>query len=1134
MVHLNLHTEYSLLSGAGKISDYINTAKQQGMKAVAITDTCNMFGVIEFYRKCLEAGIKPVIGCQLYIGSGILYPLTLLCENNTGYKNLLKLVSAACTQKTALNEKPSVTARQLKQYHEGLICLSGGISGQISQLVYNSNYMQAKSLAAEYKEIFGENNYFIEVQKFSEADGRAEKLLKFAGETNTKVCATNDVHYLTERDAQTREILLNIANSFKPNSPVPDNQHFFKSEREMLEIFSDCPECVEITDRIAERCNVDIKLEGNSFLPKFDCPVSDHFEYLKKLSYDGLCRRYGKPTEQAEKRLEYELSVIGKMGFTDYFLIVADFVGYARNQDIPVGVGRGSGAGSLAAYCLEITDIDPLEYNLLFERFLNPDRVTMPDFDIDFCIKGRQKVIDYVINKYGSDKASLICTFVTLGAKQSIKYTAKQQGLPLEFAEKTAAAVNSALSIAENISDNDKFKDIYFSDDKAKQLIDDSKKIEGFPRNISLHAAGVVIAPTPLTDYVPLILNNGQISTQYTMKDLEKLGLLKIDFLGLKNLTLIHECELEVRKKIPDFDISKVSIDDMPTFISLQQGQTEGVFQFESEGITNLLVNICPKSIDDMMLALALYRPGPMKSISTFLKNKRNPENIKYKIPQLEPILRETYGCIVYQEQVMQICRELAGFSYMRADGVRYAMSKKQSFKLESERHAFVYGDPDGKDPCRGCTENGIDEKLANELFDEMYSFSKYAYNKSHAVSYAYTAYRTAYLKTHFYNEYICVLMNNSCGEDMNRFYEYAGDCRKRGVKILPPDINKSGEKFCCERDGFNKDCIRFSLLGVKGVGELFAKTVISEREKGNFKNLFDFCKRMAKYERREFLNPRIIEGMIKSGLFDGLEDGLNRRQMLEIYREIINSVMFRRNGNIEGQIDMFGTVFSAPESTQPHIEPMEEFPAETLLEFEKETLGIYISAHPLDNLFCICNALDCKNISEIALKNGEIKICGKITQVRPYEDRSGRTMAFVTIEDKTGKCEAIAFSDCFEKYARFLRKGEFVLLLGGMSARAGQQPKFIVKAAVSAQGLQNGIKSKSLAVQIDETDKNQLEEVRSMFRKFSNPNGKGNCYVFFKNRRKLMQMNNTKITLTAEIIQKFAEIFGAENVKFI
>ncbi len=1131
MVHLNLHTEYSLLSGAGKTSDYINMAKRQGMKAIAITDTNNMFGVIEFYQKCLEAGIKPIIGCQLYTGSGILYPLTLICKNNMGYKNLLKLVSIACTEKA---ENPSITTEQLKQYHDGLICLSGGAMGQIADLVYNSNYMQAKNLVSLYKEIFGDDNYFIEIQRFSKADNNVRKLMEFAKETNTKVCATNDVHYLCPQDAPTREILLHIANAFKPNSSVLDNQHFFKSESEMLELFSDFPECVNATDEIGERCNVEIKLNGNSFLPKFDCPFSDCFEYLKKLSFAGLEKRYNRPTQQAVKRLEYELSVIGKMGFTDYFLIVADFVGYAKKQDIPVGVGRGSGAGSLVAYCLEITDIDPLKYNLLFERFLNPNRVTMPDFDIDFCIKGRQKVIDYVINKYGKDKASLIGTFVTIGAKQAIKYTAKEQGLPPQFADSIAIAINPMLTIDENIQDNDRFKQIYFSDDKAKHLVDDAKKIEGFPRNTSLHAAGVVIAPTPLVDHVPLTLNNNQISTQYTMKDLEKLGLLKIDFLGLKNLTLIHECELEVRKKISDFDISKIPIDDKQTFVSLQQGQTEGVFQFESEGITNLLVNICPKSIEDMMLALALYRPGPMKSISIFLKNKKNPQNIQYKIPQLEPILKETYGCIVYQEQVMQICRQLAGFSYMRADGVRYAMSKKQSLKLESERHAFVYGDPYGKDPCKGCVDNGIDEKKANALFDEMYSFSKYAYNKSHAVSYAYTAYRTAYLKTHFYNEYICVLMNNSCTEDTKRFIEYAGDCRKRGITILPPSINKSMAEFCLEQDNDKKNNIRFALLGIKGIGENFAKIIINDRAKnGEFKNLFDFCGRMAKYERREFLNPKVIEGMIKSGLFDSMEGGLNRRQMIECHKEIINSVMFRRNGNIEGQIDMFGTVFSSPETSQPYVEWVEEFSKETLLEFEKEMLGIYISSHPLDNLFCICNALDCKNINEISAGK-EIKICGKLTQVRPYEDKNGRQMAFITIEDKTGKCEAIVFSESFEKYARFLRKGEFVLLMGGMSAKGSQPPKFIVKAVVSAQGLFGGIKSKSLAVRIDETNKSKIENVKTMFRKFSDSNGRSNCYVFFKQSRKLMQMNNAKISTTPEILKQFVDAFGADNVKFI
>ncbi len=842
-VHLHVHSEYSLLDGACRIKELVRRVKELGQTACAITDHGNMFGTVMFYTECIEAGIKPVIGCEVYVApfsrkdkfgrnDNPPFHLILLCENQQGYKNLLKLVSLGYTE--GFYNRPRVDLELLEKYHEGLICLSGCLAGEIPRKLSAGDYDGAKNTALRYQQIFGRDNYFLEIQNhlFMDEQRIIPYLIRLSQDTGIPLAATNDAHYIRREDSEAQKILVCINTGERINSPsrmqFPTNEFYIKSETEMLELFPNCNEAVYNTAAIAERCSVSLDF-GKTKLPYFHIEgVNDNEAYLREMCRKGLLEKYGTGNKEAEQRLEHELSVITSMGYTDYYLIVWDFIRYAKTHDIPVGCGRGSGAGSLAAYCIGITGIDPIRYDLIFERFLNPERVSMPDFDIDFCVEGRQRVINYVVNKYGADNVAQIISFGTMASKAAIKDAARAMGLPYHTGDMLTKDIPQGMKLSEALKSVASLKNKYNSDPEIRELIDTAVKIEGMPRNVMTHAAGVVITKDPVVEYVPLYQREGMVETQYEKNALEKLGLLKIDMLGLRNLTVIDKCQKQIRSRLPDFDVSKVPLDDPGVYEMLSEGNTVGVFQLESKGITARLRQLHPDCIDDLIAMLSLYRPGPMDSIPVYIRNRHDPSLVTYKHPLLEGILKKTYGCIIYQEQVMQVFRTLAGYSFGRADIVRRSMSKKNHEMLENERKAFIYGE---EGQCIGCVANGIDEKTANELFDDMTSFASYAFNKSHAAAYANISYQTAYLKYHFYKEYMSALMSVTLSEGVDKLSAYMNDCKRTGVKILPIDINRSTRSFIAEAEG-----IRFSLLAVRCLGEGAVNAIVNEREQnGNY-----------------------------------------------------------------------------------------------------------------------------------------------------------------------------------------------------------------------------------------------------------------------------------------------------------
>ena len=840
-VNLHVHSEYSLLDGACRIKNLIQRVKELGQTAVAVTDHGNMYGAVEFYKEAKKEGIKPIIGCEVYVAprtrfdrepklDSSPYHLILLCKNNTGYQNLVKLVSIANLE--GFYNKPRVDLELLKKYSDGLICMSACLAGEVPRRLTEGNYTEAVNVAKRYINIFGKDNFYIEVQNHRIGDEIKilPNLYRLANELDIPLAATNDSHYIYQSDAKMQKVLLCIQINKtldEPNGMEFENDEFYlKSADEMEKLFKGHTEAVVNTVKIADRCNVEFEF-GKIKLPKFNIEgVTDNNKYFRKLCYDGMYRIYGKsPDKIVADRMEYELSVISKMGYTDYYLIVWDFIRYAKSNNIPVGPGRGSGAGSLCAYCIGITDIDPIKYNLLFERFLNPERVSMPDFDIDFCIEGRQKVKDYVIQKYGADKVSEIIAFDTMKARAAIRDVGRVMGVSYQLCDKTAKLVDSRNTLSESMEESEDLKYIYNSDKAVHELIDMAKQLEGMPRHASTHAAGVVISAVPISDIVPLQRNDDTVVTQYTMGILESLGLLKMDFLGLRNLTVIRDCQNQIRKTNPDFDISKVPIDDKNVFNMLSKGDTTGVFQFESDGMRQKLIELRPEKLEDLIAVLSLYRPGPMKSIPVYAANKRNPDKIVYKHEILRDILSETYGCIVYQEQVMEICRKMAGYSYGRADIVRRAMAKKKHDVMLQERENFV----------SGSIKNGVSEKIANEIFDEMVSFASYAFNKSHAAAYSYLAYQTAYLKCYYFKEYMSSLMS-SVMSTTSKLLEYISECRQNGVEVINPDVNKSESGFAC-----NDNKIYFGLQAVKNCGKGLVDRIVSEREaNGRYTDVYD------------------------------------------------------------------------------------------------------------------------------------------------------------------------------------------------------------------------------------------------------------------------------------------------------
>ncbi len=909
--HLHVHSEYSLLDGACRVPELVARAKELGQDSLALTDHGVMYGAVAFYKACRAAGVKPILGVEAYIAAGSRldkagplanerHHLVLLCENNEGYANLMKLVSLSFTE--GFYRKPRMDREILRKYSKGLIALSGCLAGDIPSALMDGNYEKAKACALEYLDIFGEGNFFIEVQDHSmpeEAQIRAQ-LIRLSRETGIPMVCTNDTHYLRQEDARTQKILLCIQTNHtlkeETGMDLRTEEFYLKSEDQMRDLFGDIPEALENTQRIAERCNVELEF-GVTKLPHFEIPKDNpyglteadpHAAYLRAMAEEGLVRRYGDdpPTEYRE-RLDYELSVVDRMGYTDYYLIVHDFVAYAKRQGIPVGPGRGSGAGSIAAYCVGITDVDPMKYDLLFERFLNPERVSMPDFDIDFCYERRGEVIDYVIRKYGADHVAQIVTFGTLAAKQAVRDVGRVLEIPFSKVDSVNRLIPWPLShdLERAVKITKELNDLYENDPEVKVLIDNALKIQGMPRHTSTHAAGVVITADPVDAYVPLSVKDGTTVTQYTMTELEELGLLKMDFLGLRTLTVIQDCEELVRRKEPDFSVKTIPEDDPATFAMLGKGETEGVFQFESSGLKSVMIRFQPEKLEDLIAITSLYRPGPMDSIPTYIRNRHNPSLVTYVTPELKDILDVTYGCMVYQEQVMQVCRKLAGYTYGHADIVRRAMSKKKHKVMEEERVNFV----------SGCRENGIAEDAANKIFDEMISFASYAFNKSHAAAYATLAYQTAYLKCHYPAEFLACQIT-SVLDWTDKVVEYIAECRRLGIEVVPPHVNTSEARFAIS-DGK----VLFGLLAVKGLGRNFIADIVSERERsGPYTSFYSFLKRI---HGRNF-NRKAVESLIKCGALDGLD--LNRRQMITVLPEMLAGLDSDRRKNVEGQIGFF------------------------------------------------------------------------------------------------------------------------------------------------------------------------------------------------------------------------------------
>ncbi len=1066
--HLHLHTEYSLLDGACRIKKLIPRVKELGQTAVAITDHGAMYGVIDFYREANKYGIKPVIGCEVYVANRSRhskehmmdwsYHLVLLCENNTGYKNLIKLVSAGFTE--GFYKKPRIDKELLRRHHEGLIALSACLAGEIPRFLTQNDYDSAKKSALEYLDIFGEGNYFIEIQDHGYTDQKRilPNLIKLSKETGIPLVATNDCHYINKDDAKMQNVLMCIGTNHtvnEENDMAFETEEFYvKSEEEMREVFSYVPEAIENTQKIADRCNMTFDF-GHTKLPAFKVPDGrDNVEYFESMCKEGLYRRYGdNPSQELWDRLNYELGVIERMGYVNYYLIVHDFINYAKSVGIPVGPGRGSGAGSICAYCVGITDIDPIKYHLLFERFLNPERVSMPDFDIDFCYERRQEVIDYVNRKYGEDHVAQIITFGTLAARAAIRDVGRALGMPYQDVDKVAKLVPTDLhmTIEKALTVSPDLKALYDTDPKIYELIDTARRVEGMPRHSSVHAAGVVIAPEPVTEFVPVAKPDESVVTQFTMTTLEELGLLKMDFLGLRNLTAISDCEKAVRKRIPDFDISKVPDDDPKVYEMLTKGLAQGVFQFESAGMRSVLVGLGPKSIEDLTAVISLYRPGPMDSIPKYLENSHHPEKVTYKTPLLKPILDVTYGCIVYQEQVMEIVRKLAGYSYGRADLVRRAMSKKKLDVMAQEREYFVHGkfDENGNLELPGAVRNGVPEKIANEIFDEMSSFASYAFNKSHAAAYATVAYRTAYLKCHFPGEYMAAQLS-SVLDNTDKVIEYIGECQKMGLKVLGPDVNKSESGFIWDGEG-----VRFGLLAVKNLGRGIIRDIVNERNmNGKYKGFTDFCKRA--YGRE--LNKRTLESLIKCGALDCFS--VNRRQMLSGYEGILSAIDSEKKSNLSGQMSLFGG-FTEEVEEKDNLHNVAEYSLREILNMEKETTGLYLSGHPMNEYSAIIDKIGASKVLEIKRMNSDevgekrVRLCGIVLGKKTKTTKSNDMMAFVTMEDTTGSLEALVFPKVLAEYGGIINVNEAVVVEARISSREDEETKLVAERFLTVEQAQ-------------------------------------------------------------------------------
>ena len=1143
--HLHVHTEYSLLDGSNKINEYVSRVKELGMKSAAITDHGVMFGCIDFYKAAKAAGIKPILGCEVYVAPGSrfdkekgkeedrYYHLVLLAETQEGYQNLIKIVSYGFVD--GFYYKPRVDMELLEQYHEGIIALSACLAGEVARNLARGFYEEGKEAALRYEKIFGKGNFFLELRDHGIPEQRQvnHELIRMSRETGIELVATNDVHYTYSSDAEAHDILLCVqtGKSLKDENRMryEGGQYYVKSEEEMRRLFPYAPEAIENTGKIAERCNVEIEF-GVTKLPKFDVPDGyTAWEYLNKLCFEGLDKRYTDNKEELKKRLNYELGVIKDMGYVDYFLIVWDFIRYAREHGIMVGPGRGSAAGSLVSYTLGITKLDPIKYDLLFERFLNPERVSMPDIDVDFCFERRQEVIDYVVEKYGKDQVVQIVTFGTMAARGVIKDVGRVMDVPYVQCDTIAKMIPQELNITidKAMKANPELKKIYETDETVRKLIDMSRRLEGLPRHTSMHAAGVVISQKPVMEYVPLSRgSDGSLVTQFTMTTLEELGLLKMDFLGLRTLTVIQNAEKLVRRdKGIELDMDKIDYEDKKVYGMLGAGKTEGVFQLESTGMKNFMKELKPGNLEDIIAGLSLYRPGPMDFIPQYIKGKNNPDEIHYDCPELEPILKATYGCIVYQEQVMQIVRSLGGYTLGRSDLVRRAMSKKKASVMEKERQNFVYG----KEGVPGCIHRGISEKTANKIYDDMIDFAKYAFNKSHAAAYAVVSYQTAFLKYYYPVEYMAALMT-SVIHNPSKVAEYILSSRKMQIEILPPDINFGESEFSADHGA-----IRYGLSAIKSLGAPMIRAIVEERnENGKYQSLRDFIERMSGRE----LNKRAIEYLIKAGALDQVAG--NRRQKLMVYAEIVDAVNQEKKNAMTGQMSLFDLISDEEkEAYEIQMPKVEEYSKEELLSFEKEVLGVYISGHPLEEYEerwrknITARTVDFQIDEELGTskaRDGEIAVIGGIITNKTVKyTRNNKVMAFLTIEDLVGTVEVVVFPNDYEKNVQKMEEDSKVFIRGKVQGDADKASKLICEKIYSFDDV-----PKELWVQF-ETKEDYLTEENEFLKLLSGSRGTDRVIIYVRTPKSIKYLGIEKSVKINEILLgKLYEKYGMDNVKVV
>lgn len=1146
-VHLHVHSEYSLLDGACRIGKLMDRVRELGQTAVALTDHGVMYGVIDFYKAAVAAGIKPIIGCEVYVAPRSMSDrvhgidneanhLVLLCENMTGYENLCHLVSEAFLH--GFYGKPRVDLALLERYHEGLIALSACLAGSIPQRLLENDDAGAREKAMQLAGIFGPEHFYLELQDHGIPEQMTVNrgILRLARETGLPLVITNDAHYLRREDAKMQDVLLCIQTGKTVDDPnrmkFQTEEFYLKSEDELRGLFPECGEAFENTVRIAQRCNVEFTFH-QYHLPAFPVPDGENNEsYFRRLCAEGFRERYANPTEEHVRRLEYEIDVISRMGYVNYYLIVWDFIRFAKESGIPVGPGRGSGAASIVAYCLHITEVDPIQYALIFERFLNPERVSMPDFDTDFCQERRGEVIDYVTRKYGADHVAQIVTFGTMAARGAIRDVGR--ALNFTYAETDVVAKlipgTPHITLDEALKVSPQLKTMADEDDRVKLLIDTARALEGMPRNTSTHAAGVVITARPVFDYVPLSRNEDTVVTQYTMTTIEELGLLKMDFLGLRNLTVIREAELEIRKNEPEFSIERIPDNDAETFAMLAEGKTQGVFQLESAGITGVCLSMKPTSIEDLTAIVALYRPGPMDSIPRFIANKLDPRKITYKTPLLEPILRVTYGCIVYQEQVIEIFRSLAGYTMGQADNIRRAISKKKQKVIEAERQVFVYGDAGQSIP--GAVARGVSEAAAQSIYDEIVDFANYAFNKAHAVCYAVVSYQTAYLKCHYPRQYMAALMT-SVLDSAAKISGYIAECRDISIPVLPPDINTSEDKFVVQPGG-----IRFGLGAVKNIGRGLIRSVVEKRAAGGpFRSLEDFLQRMEDGE----LNKRAVENLIKCGAMDCF--GLHRSQLLAVYETTMDAVADSRRKNVEGQIGLFGMLDESQEAAvRIPIPRLEELPAADRMAMEKETTGLYLSGHPMDAYRSMLKKTRVIPIGKIMNDedNGYqddqvLSVAGIVQNVKMKTTRNHSMMAYVTLEDDTAAIEMLAFSNVLSQYGGYLKENSAVVVVGRVSFREEKEPQMVInrvrplsdyaEGAMHSADIPQPTASGRLYLRLPSETVPEYRKVRAMLGMFP---GQSPVTLYFSDTR----LRRGSVCMPqADLLQALSQLLGAENV---